>query len=374
LRLSCKLRLCIRRAAKWLWIRALFVSGLLWWAKRQLGCKSAVVVLTFHRVLTDHQYSHNHSQDGMCVREHTFEELIRHISRHYELIDVRDGLPGPSHRSRPRFAITFDDGWLDTYVNAFPILLRNSAPATVFVCPGLAGRERPFWPEEVVSFWKEMERLRRGKAPAILSVAIPGAPLFDHVDKAIDFLKRLSPEERNRVVAVLRSESAPNIVADGDSTNATMTWDQISAMNKGLINIGSHTMSHEILTNVTETVAAKELCDSKRMIEARLDNLCSCFAYPNGDFSSKIQEVVASSGYQLAFSTKRGAWTPESDPLAIPRVHTWEANISESTGVFSQLTFEYTIIWTAYRNMRRQSNPRNHPAAPCDNQEAVTAT
>lgn len=370
--MSDKTMLSLRGVAKWLWIRALFVSGLLWWAKRRLGDKSAVVVLTFHRVLTDSEYSENNSQHGMCVRAHNFEKLIRYIARYHGLIDLRHGFPNRSRRKRPRVAITFDDGWLDTYLNAFPVLLRNSAPATVFVCPGLVGRVRPFWPEDVVSFWKRMERYQRGKAAAILSANIPGAPFFDHVDKAINFAKRLKPEDRDRVLAALHNESGL-MLYDVDSNNATMSWDQITRMGNGLINVGCHTLSHQILTDVSESVAMKEIRDSKGTIEARLNSSCCHFAYPNGDHSSKIREIVGSSGYQLAFTTQRGAWTPESDPLAIPRMHTWEANITGPTGLFSRLAFEYTIIWAAYRNMKLHSTRPNNPEARLREREAVSA-
>jgi len=38
-------------------------------------------------------------------------------------------------------AITFDDGYVDFYKNAYPILRQHSYPSTVFVVSGLAGKE-----------------------------------------------------------------------------------------------------------------------------------------------------------------------------------------------------------------------------------------
>ena len=53
--------------------------------------------------------------------------------------------------------VTFDDGYLDTFMNASPILSRLGLPFTVCVTPGLldAGRPHLFWPE-----LRELERTR----------------------------------------------------------------------------------------------------------------------------------------------------------------------------------------------------------------------
>ena len=46
--------------------------------------------------------------------------------------------------SRPLACVTFDDGYLDNYSNAAPILMRHEIPAAFFVSTGIVGTDRRF--------------------------------------------------------------------------------------------------------------------------------------------------------------------------------------------------------------------------------------
>ncbi|WP_022668870.1 polysaccharide deacetylase family protein [Desulfospira joergensenii] len=50
-----------------------------------------------------------------------------------------DALKGGKYIPQKTIVITFDDGYLDTYQNAFPVLLEFGFPATVFVVSSLVG-------------------------------------------------------------------------------------------------------------------------------------------------------------------------------------------------------------------------------------------
>jgi len=47
----------LRSLARFAWIYALWLSGILWFCKRSLRRRGAAVVLTFHRVLDDREFA-----------------------------------------------------------------------------------------------------------------------------------------------------------------------------------------------------------------------------------------------------------------------------------------------------------------------------
>jgi hypothetical protein len=107
--------------ARWCWVRLLFHSGLILWAKWRLRRRRAVLVLTFHRVLDEEAYRNTNSPVGMVMRASTFEAVAAHAARCCEPVALRDGGPesGKPYR-KLRVAFTFDDGWADTAARHSP--------------------------------------------------------------------------------------------------------------------------------------------------------------------------------------------------------------------------------------------------------------
>lgn len=332
-----------------LWVGLLAASGCLWWAKRQLSGYGAVVPLMFHRVLGDTDYRRTHSLPGIVVRECTFRQLVEHVARRYEPVDLRGAETGkPS--SKLKVAFTFDDGWSDTYTVAFPIAREHGIPLTVFVCPGLIDRKAPFWPERVVALVR----------------AIRPAAEDTELEALIESLKRFTPERRERYLAKLGEQAhEQGISVEPSSVDSTLSWAAIVEMDRGGVSFGSHTQTHQILTTVPPNTARLEVRQSKTAIESVLSKHCDTFAYPNGNRSPKTRRILAEAGFKVAVTTERGVWTATCDSLAVPRSNISEDNVVGPAGRFSPAMFEYTTFWKAWRatkaNSRREVHAHQQP-------------
>jgi peptidoglycan/xylan/chitin deacetylase (PgdA/CDA1 family) len=305
----------------------LSATGGLWLAKRRLAARGAVVVLAFHRVLDDADMPRTNSLPGMVTRGRTFAALCAYVARNYLTVSVEHGLFGRT--SWPmRLIFTFDDGWADTFTFAFPAASAEGIPLTVFICPGLMGKTGPFWPESVA---------------AAIRVLVP-AIHEKGIETSIEALKRAEQDRLRKARAICAG------VQQG-AVDSTMSWEQATAMSGAGAAIGSHTQSHQILTLASETEARFEAAESKDEIERKLKQPCTLFAYPNGSESKELRRAIAGAGYEFAFTTRRGAWTAESDPLAIPRINICEENVAGLRGEFSRAQFEFTVFWRAWRAM-----------------------
>lgn len=298
----------------------------------------------------------------MVVRDRTFESLAHHTAAHYELVDLT-GAKGWQRLSRkPRLAFTFDDGWLDNARTAFPVTRRYNIPLTIFICPDRLGKEFPFRPERAVAAWraagsssdasrKIAELLARLHLAEIAPRPADGpAP----PDSLLEALKKLPTADQERLIGQMErivelgpGRNAPRCV------DATMSWTDVAALAAAGVTFGSHTQSHEILPQIPPTEAQRELAESKQVIQQKLQRECLLFAYPNGDCSSEVRDLVARAGYRLAFLNQAGAWTKECDPFLIPRVNIWEGSLLGPSGRFSRVVFEYTVFWKAYRAAKR---------------------
>jgi peptidoglycan/xylan/chitin deacetylase (PgdA/CDA1 family) len=110
-------------------------------------------------------------------------------------------------------------------------------------------------------------------------------------------------------------------VALGDRTEALCSAAQLTELAQHGVEIGSHTMTHAHLTQCTDEALAREVADSKRRLEDLLGREAVSFSYPYGDVDARVRDVVANAGYRYATATSKGAVTPTTDPLLLPRVN-----------------------------------------------------
>ena len=318
-----------------LWVNLLVSSGFLWWVKWKLRRNGAVVVLVFHRVLSDSDYVRTHSQPEILVRERTFRDLTAYVHREYEALDLCEAVPGkPSGKLKVVF--TFDDGWWDNYSVMLPIARAHGIPVTVFLCPQLVGKSMPFWPERVI---------------ALLRASSPSAGDAE-IKTIIESLKQ-APVEREKELARLEQKARELGVALGEATvDRTLSWEEISEMSRAGVRFGSHTHSHEILTAVPLDTARQEVEGSGATIERILGQPCTAFSYPNGNWSAAMRSIVVEAGFKLAVTVDRYIWKVDSDPLTIPRSNVYEEDLVGLNGRFSSAMFEYSTVWKAWRRSK----------------------
>jgi peptidoglycan/xylan/chitin deacetylase (PgdA/CDA1 family) len=305
-------------------------------------------VVTLHRVLPDEQYDSAQSQPGMAVRAGTFERFLEYVSRHCECVRPADSVPGQTQARRPRLALTFDDGWKDNFEAAFPLSRKYGIPFTVFICPQMMTRREGFWTSQAGSLWVAAQGT--GKLAAIS--ALCGLEATRSADSLIESLKHVNPKDREAVISRMQAALQPWAQPAGvESSEQMLTWRDVKEMSAAGIAFGSHTNTHAILTDIPGNDAIEELTESKKAIEAELQ-ACLLFAYPNGDWSPQVRDLVAQAGYQAAFINSPGIWQERSHRLSIPRINLWEGSLTGSGGRFSSVMLEYAIFWKAYRAAR----------------------
>ncbi len=99
-----------------------------------------------------------------------------------------------------------------------------------------------------------------------------------------------------------------------------MSWEQISEMSRGGMEIGSHTINHPDLRYSAPSVRDRELAVSKRRLEEATGQPVAAFAYPSGAHSADAVAAVRKAGYSVAVTTRYGALQDVTRPLEMPRV------------------------------------------------------
>ena len=113
-----------------------------------------------------------------------------------------------------------------------------------------------------------------------------------------------------------------------------MDWAMLQEMQRAGIHIGSHTLSHALLTNESMGKVVAEVEDSRREITHRLGVPPLHFAYPDGRFDRSVVAAVADAGYRFGYTTCRHQ-EPACPTLTVPRRLLWENACLDGFGRFS---------------------------------------
>lgn len=239
-------------------------------------------------ILMYHSVSQSPSPENrLAVSVKTFERQMHFLKTHHYNVVPLEQLAGLIKEKKKvpwhTLAITFDDGYKDNFVYAYPILKKYTLPATIFILVNEVGRAQ----------------------------------------------------------------------------NDRLSWDEIRDMqNSGIIVFGSHTLNHPYLPEVSsDAQVKKEIFESKRILEEKLNKKIVLFSYPAGRFTPKIKQLVMDAGYYFAVATNPGKKIPNDDIFALKRLR-----ISQNADNLFVFWIETSGFYNLIREHRHKKNTSCLPA------------
>lgn len=278
-------------------------------------------VLNYHRILAQ--------PDPLFDDEPTVETFrwqMRLLARYFNVLTLPEAIARlGAGRLPPRaVCITFDDGYRSTHDLALPVLNEFGLPATVFVSTAYLD-SGTMWNETIADAVRRLPDGAVDLSAAGLGVRElrTGTNRRDLLNELTAHAKYLPPPER-----LALTERLMAMVGGGRGDGLMLTPEMIRTMAAQRFEIGAHTVSHPILTSLTDEAARHEIEQGKRDLEAITGTPVRYFAYPNGkvgkDFDERHKEMVRAAGFTAAFSTEVGAAVRGRDLFQLPRSRPWD--------------------------------------------------
>jgi peptidoglycan/xylan/chitin deacetylase (PgdA/CDA1 family) len=326
----------LKRTSGWLYLNSSV-------GRQQLH--GAGVILMLHRVLADDNAANLPHRNELCVGPKAFEHLLGWLKKHFDCVPLMDILqPGSLRSERPKVALTFDDGWRDNAVNAYPLLQKYQVPASIFLSTDFIGSRQRFWWESIgETLWNSHgEKARAHLIDCLQQLGRPLPVLCDDPDVQrrslallhfLQALKTLSPQDLNQLTDACPQESLPQ----------ALDWHQVRSLEaSGLIRFGPHGASHAILTGLDDQTLDEELSRSRQALLNGCNRPLPVYCYPNGDNDERVRQHVADHDFPFALGTGTGIYRGANDPLALPRF-----GVSQRTARNPDL-----LSWRIYRGAR----------------------
>jgi peptidoglycan/xylan/chitin deacetylase (PgdA/CDA1 family) len=296
----------------------------------------ALCVITYHGVLPAGYDVTDLDQDGGLLSVEQFRRQLRLLKSRYHVVSpeaARDWAAEGRKLPERSVLLTCDDGLLNTLTDMAPILREENLSCLFFVLAASTGQKS-------ATLWYEDLYLALLGAPAgTFSFAALGITieLKERTQRRAAWgklLRQLSHfDQRQRTAFVedariqFEEESPDAKLANSEARRrrfSLLNLDELRQLAAHGMCIGSHTLSHPVLSQQDSESAWKEISESRKILENALGTRIWALAYPFGDPSSVTSrewQMAEQAGYKCAFMNVGGGFGSALPKFALPRVH-----------------------------------------------------
>lgn len=295
----------------------------------------SVYILYYHRISSKAQ--------PLCASFKLFNWEMAYLKKHYQVLSLNELLEyinGDLTLNKPGVAITFDDGWFDNFVYAYPVIRKHGLKATIFVSTGKMRQGESVRPtlEDCWSGRRSIDDLQHPKG----------------VEEG--FLDSLSGDLREFLtweeLRVMQKSGVFDVQSHGVEHRKVFCSDEASGAVKGKVSWSVLSASPGIkegmpLYPIRSALAARsyypffsgasgrweteeemrsrvlgELAQSRDRIYSEIGVKPLHFCWPWGQYIDLGIELAKEAGYAACYTTKAGSVAIGTDRYSIPRVST----------------------------------------------------
>lgn len=262
--------------------------------------KNVVINLVYHRIL---KKTPKYDYFGTVVSEETFYNQITYLSKYYRCF-----LSNQESKNKINFLLTFDDGFLDNYKIAYPILKEFNLKAIFFIPTRFIDSKDLIWDYNLflnlLKYNKELNFKIDGK---INTFSKKENDYSSYLKRFIIYLKNQKFQRFKEILDYLKNNY--EFEYNFDEFDRCLNTSEIQIMSKDGMLFGSHSENHFNLSKMNNDMIVNELIKSKEKIEKITKKVCNYIAIPFGsksDYNDKILKLVQYNNYDKCFLNIHG--------------------------------------------------------------------
>lgn len=267
-------------------------------------------ILAFHRITEQSDRQRVNGASGLEISPEKITDIVDYYRKKgFAFISMDELCDGVQKKKKIKkvIAFTLDDGYIDNFTVAYPLLTALNVPFTVYIANAFPDKKALLW-------WylledKILNAVSQKEVQEETFVRMRES-ILDHKGEIRTFLKDkygVSDEEINRYAREL-----------------SMDWAHIIEMSAHpLVTIGAHSMDHLALSTLSEEEMQYQILESKNRIEAVIGKKVEHFAYPYGsvkEWGMREVDAVRKAGFTSAVTLLQGNVFKGADMCMLPRI------------------------------------------------------
>ena len=254
------------------------------------------------KVLMYHRFSEKPTPGR--VHKSEFSRQIDYLARHFNVMRM-DQLfkcmaTNPAELINVA-VITVDDGYLDFYENAFPLLREAGIPATLFLTTHFADGDFWLWPDRVRYILEQSDYIETCEIPGFKQC---NCYLDDNMreklwERIVAYLLSIEESRKQLWIEEFTERQGVNVPRVPTTQYSAVTWEQVREMAAANIEIGAHTRTHPSLGMISTSRLQYEITGAVSDIKWQTGWHPVSFCFPNGqrdDYTDTVKEYVKQAG------------------------------------------------------------------------------
>ena len=300
---------------KRLLIKFLYKSGVPFILRSHKQRNKLITILCLHRV------SDEESLTFPPFKIKDFEKLLQYIAKYYHVATIET--IAKDNSIKPTLVLSFDDGFLDFSENALPLLKKYKMPCNLNVVTKCLDNNFQIWTQRQNNLIQEI----------FLRKYICSFNLDNRKIEFDDFNSKNIIQKNLELFHFLFSKDeifVNNFLNEAESkmpfaipTTPMMSWGNLKdALENYEIELGSHSVSHITLSNISDKEKLKEEINKSKMeIENHTGRKIDIFALPNGNYNNEVIEQCKIAGYKHVLTVDEKLLAPgDFNKLKLPRL------------------------------------------------------
>ena len=199
---------------------------------------------------------------------------------------VKDRLSNKDNKKR--FVVfTFDDGYKDNFLYAYPLFQKYNIPFTLYITNSFPNKTAILWWELLADLITQNNILYTKDKEYIIKTKEQKELLFK------ELRKQILTFDNDLVKNIMELLPKYDLNFKEYSDELCISWEELGVFKDDkLVTIGSHTVNHLPLNQLSKENIIKEILDSNKELENKLGIKINHFAYPFGDKLTTTKEVI----------------------------------------------------------------------------------
>lgn len=249
-----------------------------------------------------------------------FETHLNYYQKRFELLPVKEiftSRPG----KRPQIALSFDDGLMNNFKYALPLLDAKKIPATFYSTSIRGKNQHALWPDAVDIYSQHLTTFHFHDH--VFHRAAHNGRLYTSEGQGLNpFVSALSWTDKCAVIEALQQQ------AGFDLREKTELADYFELMGErelretaasDYVTIGSHGCYHNRLDLLSDADATEELRHSKKFLEDATGKTVDEIAFPEGGYSRHTLALAEAAGYHYQLAVRLHHEEDVNDARVLPR-------------------------------------------------------